>query len=112
MLGIWWGLSSLNKEIFYLRDRIDFTTAGLIKNILSYDWNNCPHTKKQYSLIQWLDNTKKSLSSNMEPQMLDLHDDTWDSDCFSLMNDMKDLIDGIDNELLLNKKRGVFNGFI
>ncbi|WJG71177.1 hypothetical protein [Spiroplasma ixodetis] len=108
----WLIFQAVNKEIFYLRDRIDFTTAGLIKNILSYDWNNCPHTKKQYSLIQWLDNTKKSLSSNMEPQMLDLHDDTWDSDCFALMNDMKDLIDGIDNELLLNKKRGVFNGFI
>ncbi|WP_339049327.1 MULTISPECIES: hypothetical protein [unclassified Spiroplasma] len=40
--------------------------------------------------------------------MLDLYDDTWDSDCYALMNDMKWLIEQINNELLINKTKFEF----
>ncbi|BDT05086.1 phage terminase large subunit [Spiroplasma ixodetis] len=103
----WLNFEPVDKSIMYLKDRIDFTTTGLIKNILSYDWNNCPETKRQYSLIQWLSKSKIE-NSNNEPKMLDLYDDTWDSDCYALMNDMKWLIEQINNELLINKTKFEF----
>ncbi|WP_339047053.1 hypothetical protein [Spiroplasma endosymbiont of Colias croceus] len=103
----WLNFEPVDKSVMYLKDRIDFTTTGLIKNILSYDWNNCPETKRQYSLIQWLSKSKIE-NSNNEPKMLDLYDDTWDSDCYALMNDMKWLIEQINNELLINKTKFEF----
>lgn len=103
----WLSFNTVDKSVFYLRDRIDFTTSGLIKNILSYNWEQCPETKRQYNLIQWLPKTKID-NINNEPQMLDLHDDTWDSDMYALMNDMKELTTQIGNELLLKRKGSWF----
>ncbi len=100
----WLNFEPVDKSIMFLKDRIDFTTTGLIKQFLSFNWERCPNTKRQYNLIQWLSKTKID-NANNEPKMLDLHDDTWDSDCYALMNDMKWLIEKINNELLINKNK-------
>lgn len=98
----WLNFKPVDKSTIYLRDRIDFTTLCMIKGKLSYDWDNCPETKRQYNLIQWLPKAKIE-NANNEPQMLDLHDDTWDSDMYALMHEMKWLIEDISNNLLINK---------
>lgn len=100
----WLSFNAVKKENYFLNDRIDFTTAGLIKKILGFNWSKCPHTKKQYSLIQWLPRSKID-NSNNKPQMLDLYDDTWDSDMYALINDMKELMQNIHNPLIFNEKR-------
>lgn len=100
----WLDFTSVDKSTMYLNDRIDFTTVCMVKNILSYNWEKCPETKRQYSLIQWLKKTKLE-NNNNTPKMLDLHDDTWDSDCYALMNDMRWLVENINNSLLINKEK-------
>ncbi|WP_174480782.1 hypothetical protein [Spiroplasma endosymbiont of Danaus chrysippus] len=86
----WLKFIAVDKLTLYLNDRIDFTTICMLKNIISFNWERCPETKRQYSLMQWLD--KKKLDTNNQPKMLDLHDDTWDSDMYALMHKMKWLI--------------------
>lgn len=100
----WLNFTPVDKSTMYLNDRIDFTTVCMVKNILSYNWEKCPETKRQYSLIQWLKKTKLE-NNNNTPKMLDLHDDTWDSDCYALMNDMRWLVENINNSLLINKEK-------
>lgn len=100
----WLNFTPVDKSTMYLNDRIDFTTICMVKNILSYNWEKCPETKRQYSLIQWLKKTKLE-NNNNTTKMLDLHDDTWDSDCYALMNDMRWLVENINNSLLINKEK-------
>lgn len=99
----WLNFTPVDKSTMYLNDRIDFTTVCMVKNILSYNWEKCPETKRQYSLIKWLKPNKLETANN-EPKMHDLHDDTWDSDCYALMNDMRWLVENINNSLLVNKE--------
>lgn len=108
----WLSFNAVIKENYYIRDRIDWLTAVLIKGIVSIDWNNCPNTKRQLGLIQWL--TKPKLeNNNNQPQMLDLHDDTFDSICYMFMSEMRALQSSIGNDLLIAKKRSELeNGFI
>lgn len=100
----WLKFEPVIKETMYLIDRIDFTTICMIKGIMSINWNRCPKTKIQYNLIQWLDK-KKLDNNNNEPKMLDLYDDTWDSDMYALMSKMKIIIQSIKNDLLIKKSR-------
>lgn len=93
-----------DKSVMFLNDRIDFTTVTMLKGIMSINWERCPHTKRQYNLIQWLPKNKLDTNNN-EPKMLDLHDDTWDSDMMALMEDMRPIMSSIDNQLLINKSR-------
>ncbi|WP_342253479.1 hypothetical protein [Spiroplasma endosymbiont of Zeiraphera isertana] len=103
----WLKFIAVDKSILYLNDRIDFTTICMLRNIISFNWERCSETKRQYSLMQWLDK-KKLDTNNNTPKMLDLHDDTWDSDMYALMHEIKWLINGINNKLLINKNK--FNG--
>lgn len=101
---IWLKFQGVDKEVIYLNDRIDFTTTTMIKGIMSINWERCPQTKRQYNLIQWLDKRKLD-NANNKPQMLDLHDDTWDSDMYALMSKMRLIMQSISNNLLVKKDR-------
>lgn len=100
----WLKFEPVEKELIYLNDRIDFTTACMLKGIMSINWSRCHYTKIQYNLIQWLPKNKID-NANNKPQMLDLYDDTWDSDMCALFKKMRIIIQSISNNLLINKNR-------
>lgn len=96
----WLEFVPVDKTIWFTKDRVDFTQLAIMKGYLGYNWSDCPHTLRQMNLIQWQEQTSKT---NFELKMLDLHDDTWDSDCYALFDVMRDMMGQNTNNLLRQK---------
>lgn len=95
----WLSFEPVDKEIWLTKDRIDFTQISIIRGDLGYNWNRCPQTLRQYNLIQW----KPQTGNSYELKMLDLNDDTWDSDMYALMQVARQIMQQSDNSHLLDK---------
>ncbi|MBW3059230.1 PBSX family phage terminase large subunit [Spiroplasma poulsonii] len=67
------------KQKFKIRHRIEAFTMLINTNQLKWLWEKCPVSKTQYELIQWEDKPDVR-----EERMLDLYDDTFDSDFYAL----------------------------
>lgn len=67
------------KQKFKIRHRIEAFTMLINTNQLKWLWEKCPVSKTQYELIQWEDKPEAR-----EERMLDLYDDTFDSDFYAL----------------------------
>lgn len=67
------------KQKFKIRHRIEAFTMLINTGQLKWLWQHCPVSKFQYELIQWEDKPDAR-----EERMLDLYDDTFDSDFYAL----------------------------
>ncbi|WP_425380105.1 PBSX family phage terminase large subunit [Spiroplasma endosymbiont of Stenodema calcarata] len=67
------------KQKFKVRHRVEAFTMLINTNQLKWLWEKCPVSKTQYELIQWEDKPEAR-----EEKVLDLYDDTFDSDFYAL----------------------------
>ncbi|QED24875.1 PBSX family phage terminase large subunit [Spiroplasma citri] len=67
------------KQKFKVRHRVEAFTMLINTNQLKWLWEKCPVSKNQYELIQWEDKPEAR-----EDKVLDLYDDTFDSDFYAL----------------------------
>ncbi|APE74755.1 PBSX family phage terminase large subunit [Spiroplasma citri] len=67
------------KQKFKIKHRIEAFTMLINTNQLKWLWEKCPVSKNQYELIQWEDKPEAR-----EDKVLDLYDDTFDSDFYAL----------------------------
>lgn len=96
----WLQFVPVDKSVWLTKDRVDWTQLAIMKGYIGYNWVECPHTLRQMNLIQWQEQTGKN---NYELKMLDLHDDTWDSDCYALFEYMRPIMEQNGNTLLRAK---------
>lgn len=75
------------KQKFKIRHRIEAFTMLINTNQLKWLWQYCPVSKFQYELIQWEDKPEIK-----EERMLDLYDDTFDSDFYALHFELVNMV--------------------
>lgn len=92
----------VEKSVWFIKDRIDATISLIITKRLLLDENLTPNLIKYMDLMEWKKPPKKGSNYKLEP--LDLNDDSWDALCYGIMNDLKQTITTISNDLLLSKK--------
>lgn len=100
----WLNITSVKKEIFYIKDRIDIIIALLIAKKLLIDRNLTPNFVKQMAQVRY----RRTLSDREKHkiEIIDIDDDFFDALCYSIMIKMRDLMNSINyqNQFLLNKK--------
>lgn len=77
--GQYMNFKPAQKQKFKIKHRVESFTMLINTNQLKWLWEKCPVSKTQYELIQWEDKPDAR-----EERMLDLYDDTFDSDFYAL----------------------------
>ena len=88
----WYSLqfTSVKKELYYLKDRVDFTVIGIQNDWIAYNFSKCVYTRKQYGLMKY--KTPNENSKNTY-ELIDKNDDCWDADFYAWCPFLKTLIE-------------------
>lgn len=100
----------VDKDVFFINDRIDYTKATILSQWTTFDWTVCPKLKENFNLIKWEEKANIQKGDNT-PKMVDLNDDAWDAWCYAHMGIMRHRMTHISKSrsLLLNKNSTFMN---
>lgn len=101
-MGLRWMNFILVETKIDLKDSVTWTLVGIRRGILRYDWDKCPWTYKQYSLMRYAEITNEKKT---ELELVDENDDCWDADRYALYDDM---VNDLMNDPLLKNRNYTF----
>jgi len=92
----WFSFKEVDKNIYFIKDRVDITIALLVLKILTINKELTPYLIEKMNLMIYQIN--KNLNSKHNINIVDLEDDPWDALFYGLMEWIPELIERINRK--------------